>query len=201
MEIELVKIDDLRPAEYNPRKISEKQMDELKASLKKFGFVDPIICNSKGKRKNIIIGGHQMMRAWKEMGHEDVPVFYISLTEKQEMELNVRLNKSGGEFDHEKLLSFYHSDDLMEYGFEEEELSLYMDDEEFGDDFNLEEGEKDPFQNLTFKLSDTQAERIQNAIKKAKGSKAFKSMERFENENENGNALYLIISEWAEQKK
>ena len=45
MKIELIKIDKLKPARYNPRQISTKQYKDLKESITKFGLVDPIIVN------------------------------------------------------------------------------------------------------------------------------------------------------------
>jgi len=46
-----VPISELRMAEYNPRKHSKEQADQLKKSIKKFGVVDPIICNSAPEKK------------------------------------------------------------------------------------------------------------------------------------------------------
>jgi ParB-like chromosome segregation protein Spo0J len=53
-----VPINDLRAADYNPRKWDEKSTKNLTASLEVFGMVDPILANSAPKRKNIVIGGH-----------------------------------------------------------------------------------------------------------------------------------------------
>jgi ParB-like chromosome segregation protein Spo0J len=61
-----VLIKELRASEYNPRKHSEEQADQLKESIKRFGLIDPIICNSAPERKNVIIGGHFR----KEMAEE-----------------------------------------------------------------------------------------------------------------------------------
>ena len=42
---------------------------------------------------------------------------------------------------------------------------------------------------------------IKNAIADVKKTEEYKYVETFGNENSNGNALYLIISQWAEQRK
>jgi len=68
IQIVEVPINELRMAEYNPRKHSKEQSDQLKESIKRFGMVDPIICNSAPERKNIIIGGHFRLEAAKELG-------------------------------------------------------------------------------------------------------------------------------------
>ena len=62
MDIEQRKIEELKPAEYNPRQASEKQYDDLKQSIEKFGIVDPVIVN---KRNNRIVGGHFRVRVAK----------------------------------------------------------------------------------------------------------------------------------------
>jgi ParB-like chromosome segregation protein Spo0J len=49
-----VPIKDLTKADYNPRKWDEKALNDLKASIKKFGLVDPIIINSAKNRKNVV---------------------------------------------------------------------------------------------------------------------------------------------------
>jgi hypothetical protein len=72
--------------------------------------------------------------------------------------------------------------------------------DEMSDEFSLPDGDKSPFQQITFTLADTQAEDIKMALKDAKGSEGYDSAEVYGNENSNGNALYLIVSEWVEQK-
>ena len=67
-----VGIDDLIKSEYNPRKWDEKQLKELKASIKKFGIVDPAIVNSADTRKNIVIGGHMRIEAAKALGIKEM---------------------------------------------------------------------------------------------------------------------------------
>lgn len=56
IDIEKIDIHSLVPADYNPRKISDKDYKNLKNSIDEFGIVDPIIINLKD---NTIIGGHQ----------------------------------------------------------------------------------------------------------------------------------------------
>ena len=47
MKSEKIKIEDIEPAEYNPRKISKKEYKKLSKSISEFGLVDPIIINLK----------------------------------------------------------------------------------------------------------------------------------------------------------
>ena len=55
MKIKKYKIKDLIRAEYNPRKLSRIQEQDLRDSLTRFGLVDPVIVNTHPERKNIII--------------------------------------------------------------------------------------------------------------------------------------------------
>jgi hypothetical protein len=74
-------------------------------------------------------------------------------------------------------------------------------DGEMSEDFTLPSGDKEPFQQMTFTLADEQATQIKNAIADIKQTDEYKYAETMGNENSNGNALYLIIMQWAEQKK
>lgn len=122
MDIVQVNINELRPAEYNPRHWNEKAINDLTQSIKEFGLVDPIIVNSAPNRKNIIIGGHFRLKIAKDLGYKEVPVFYINIPdEKKEKELNLRLNKNLGEWDYDLLASF-DEEVLKISGFESEEL-------------------------------------------------------------------------------
>lgn len=46
----------------------------------------------------------------------------------------------------------------------------------------------------------TQAEVIKSAMELVKSLDEYKTIDTFGNENSNGNALYLIVKQWAEQK-
>jgi hypothetical protein len=54
---------------------------------------------------------------------------------------------------------------------------------------------------MTFTLADEQAEVIQQAIADIKQTEEYKYAETMGNDNSNGNALYLIVMQWAGQKK
>ena len=46
-------------SKYNPRELTKDQHQDLKYSITRFGFVDPLIVNTNEERKNILVGGHQ----------------------------------------------------------------------------------------------------------------------------------------------
>ena len=122
MEIHQKTIDSLIFAEYNPRQLTEDQYKQLKDSITRFGMVDPIIVNTHKDRLNIIVGGHQRVKVAKKMGIEDVPCVFVNLNYDKERELNVRLNKNTGGWDYDILADMFDMDELIDWGFKEEEL-------------------------------------------------------------------------------
>ena len=116
------KIDQLIEAEYNPRQLTKDQYQNIKDSIQRFGIVDPIIINKNKDRKNIIIGGHQRVKIAKRLNMKEVPCLEIDLPYEKERELNVRLNKNNGEFDFDLLSDHFDLDELIDWGFKENEL-------------------------------------------------------------------------------
>jgi ParB-like chromosome segregation protein Spo0J len=121
---------DLIPADYNPRQISEKDFEQLKTSLKNFDCVEPIIINTHEGRENIVVGGHQRLKALIALGYKEVPCVEVDLPLEKEMELNIRLNRNTGEFDYDMLANNFEMEDLIEYGFEENQLFINEEQEE-----------------------------------------------------------------------
>jgi ParB family chromosome partitioning protein len=74
MTIEIVDIAEIRPADYNPRKINAEQFENLKQSLLQVGFVIPVLVN---RANGVIIAGHQRTKAAKAIGIERVPAIKI----------------------------------------------------------------------------------------------------------------------------
>jgi len=122
MQIIEKEIDDLIPAEYNPRELTVKQHKNIKESIHKFGVVDPIIVNVNKERMNVVIGGHQRLAICKELGHHYVPCIELDLSIDQEKELNIRLNKNVGQWNIEDLANNFDVKDLKEWGFDSKEL-------------------------------------------------------------------------------
>ena len=124
MEIVNVDVSQLNPAEYNPRNLTDEQKANISKSLSEFGFVNPLVVNSNPDRKNILVGGHQRLKVAIELGYTEVPVVYVNLTEDQERELNIRLNRNTGEWDLESLSEHFTKTELGDWGFDQEELSV-----------------------------------------------------------------------------
>jgi ParB family chromosome partitioning protein len=77
----------VRPADYNPRFLSEEAFERLQASLKRFGVVKPVILNANGT----IIAGHQRTRALTAIGVTRVPAMQLPVTIKSVEEIRFNL--------------------------------------------------------------------------------------------------------------
>ncbi|MCC7005001.1 DNA modification methylase [Candidatus Nomurabacteria bacterium] len=137
LKIEYVSINSLVANEKNPRKWNDEQKKNLTESIKRFGNVDPIIVNAHPDRKNIVIGGHFRLEACKELGYQNMPVVFVSLTKEKELELNLRLNKNQGEFDLDLLAEFDESL-LGDIGFTSEEIDEIFPTEVSEEQFDLQ---------------------------------------------------------------
>ena len=127
MIIETKKLSELKPAPYNPRKSNEKQEAHLKASLEKFGVVEPIIFN---KQTGYIVGGHFRVRELKKLGYKEIDCVIVDLNEHDEKELNIRLNANTGEWDWDSLANEWEAEELTDWGLDVPEFET---DEEFTD--------------------------------------------------------------------
>jgi hypothetical protein len=80
--------------------------------------------------------------------------------------------------------------ELVEWGLDIPEFGVELNADDYGEKFALPDGDKAPFQQMTFTLADKQAEQIKNAIADIKLTEEYKYCETMGNENSNGNALY-----------
>ena len=194
VKLELIK---LNP--NNPRLIKDDKFKKLVQSIVDFPQmleIRPIVVNAD----MIILGGNMRYKACKEAGIKEIPVIIAdNLTEEQQKEFLIKDNTSGGEWDWEVLANEWDSEQLEAWGLDL--VGFDLDSDDLGTDFSLPEGDKAPFQQMTFTLADEQAEQIKNAIADIKATEEYKYAETMGNENSNGNALYLIIMQWAEQRK
>ena len=95
-----VPISSLKAAPYNPRKLSDTQLDSIIKSIQEFGFVENVVANKRNKN---IIGGHARILAAKKLGYKTAPVVWVDLDDANEKTLNISLNNLGGVFDNDLL--------------------------------------------------------------------------------------------------
>ena len=129
LEIDHVPIGDLRPDPFNPRRISDDELESLTRSIREFGLVDPIIARREDKT---VIGGHQRLLAARRLGLETVPVIFVDVTAEQAKLLNLALNRISGEWDQELLarmladLKETPNVDISLSGFDEDEVAKLL---------------------------------------------------------------------------
>jgi len=98
-----MRLEDLNPAGYNPRKElapGDPEYESIKSSILAFGMVEPIVWN---KRTGNVVGGHQRLTVLRDLGHKTADVSVVDISEAEEKALNIALNKITGEWDDEKL--------------------------------------------------------------------------------------------------
>lgn len=102
MEFKKLKIAELIPADYNPRKKlkpGDKEYKKIKDSITEFGYVEPVIVNSD----MTIIGGHQRVTVLEDLGYDEIDCIVIDIDKTKEKALNIALNKITGEWNKELL--------------------------------------------------------------------------------------------------
>lgn len=150
MKTQVLRLDEISPAEYNPRqdlKPGDKQYEAIRHSIETYGFVEPLVVNVRDG-KNILVGGHQRYKILTAAGEQETEAVVVDLDEQQEKALNLALNKIDGEWDNAKL-----GDLLSEIG-EEDAVQIGFSHEEYED--LLREIEQEEQENATENASDGQ---------------------------------------------
>jgi hypothetical protein len=197
MDIIKVEAKEIKENSNNPRFLRDDKFKKLVKSVKEFPEmlkIRPIVVNNE----MTILGGNMRYKACLEAGLKELYIIKADkLTPEQQREFIIKDNVGFGEWDWDILGNEWNSVDLEDWGMD---TWKNMDDIDTSDEFSLPDGDKEPFQQQTYTLSDEQAEQIKNAIADIKQTEEYKYVETFGNENSNGNALYLIIMQWAEQR-
>lgn len=181
------------PYENNPR-INDNAVDAVAASIKEFGFKVPIVVD----KNNVIVSGHTRLKAAQKLGLEEVPVIVADdLTPEQIKAFRLADNKVSelANWDFNALnaeLANLSNIDMSQFNFDIEKI----DPDNYGEDFSLPDGEKNPIGQMSFVLHEEQMELIKYAI-----SIVGECSETFGNTNQHGNALYEVVKQWAEQRK
>ncbi len=130
----------LSAASYNPNKMSPKEYEALKESIREHGFVEPIVVQKIGMR---IIGGHHRVRAVKELAIEagapipKIPCTVLDIDDAAAKKLNLKLQHIHGApdprllgellidiFEHDEIK--FESEAVAKYGIEFEDASKYV---------------------------------------------------------------------------
>ena len=196
LKIEYVSKDQLKPYAKNAKLHTDDQVEQIKRSIEEFGFNDPIAVWHDDE----IIEGHGRLLAVMEMPEiETVPIIRLDdLTDEQRRAYMLVHNKltMNTDFDFELLdseLDEIVDIDMSEFGFDINDISP----DDFGDEFSLPNGDKPEICTMTFTLHQEQKSLIEYAMSLVEND----VLETFGNTNKNGNALYEVVRQWAEQRK
>jgi ParB-like chromosome segregation protein Spo0J len=133
MQVELWPIDRPKPYGKNPRKLTDKAISKVAASIKQFGFQQPIVCDAKDE----IIVGHTRLQGAQKLGLKQVPVVVATdLTPAQVKAYRIADNRVAQETSWlddilaEEFLDLEGLDfDLDQTGFDADEISRLLDDD------------------------------------------------------------------------
>lgn len=176
----------LSPAPYNPKTVSVSRLDQLKASIRKNGFVQPLVAQRESEQygPNVIIAGHQRLRALKEIAVEDgtevppLPVIVLDVDDRTAKALNLAMRDKAElseDLVGEMLADMQAESPIVEeevlvMGFDPEEFASFVDEPagEVGEDDG--KGPKASTQAPSLKLDFTKKE-VRDAVKAAVAAK------------------------------
>ena len=204
-----IKVADLQFDDKNFNKHTEFGMSLIEKSLRKNGAGRSILID----KNNRIIGGNGVVENAGQIGMEDVIVVEtdgtklvavkrtdIDLDSKQGREMALADNATAAAdlaWDVDAIAEVESELDI-----DVSEWGVILDEsEQYGDEFTLPNGNKEPFQQMTFTLADEQADVIKSALTDCKNLEEYKFVETMGNENTNGNALFFIVKQWADARK
>ncbi len=188
------KVTNLVPYARNSRTHSDEQVAQIAASINEWGFTNPILVDPDGE----IIAGHGRLLAAQRLGIDEVPTMTaVGWTEAQKRAYVIADNKLALNSDWDMELLRIELDDLSDLNFSMDLVGFSPDDLEmlnFDSDAeaempDLKDGDREPFQQMTFTMHDDQIEQVKEAMEKAKKMGPFVDTG---NENGNGNAISRI---------
>jgi DNA modification methylase len=125
LNVKYRKVEDLIPYVNNSRKHSDEQVAQISASIKEFGWTNPILIDGT----NSIIAGHGRLMAARKLKMDQVPTIEIShLTDTQRKALVIADNKLALNADWDTTLLTIELDDLLKDGFALDILGFNQDE-------------------------------------------------------------------------
>lgn len=149
------KVKDLIQYKKNPRVLSPTQLEGLKRSLKKFNVAELPCINTDG----VLVAGNQRVLALSLLGRDEelieVRIPNRKLSEKEFKDYLLTSNRSGADWDWQKLAEEFDLEELLTAGFNSLDLSNIFDDNlEVTDDEFDEEKEIEKAKDTDIKLGD-----------------------------------------------
>ena len=133
MKTQIIKLSEIKPAEYNPRvTLTEKDHEykALAASIEDNGLVLPLVVNL---RDGILISGHQRLNVLLASGETETEAVVVDIDPAQAKALCIAMNKLDGEWDNGSLADLLQElqdecADLMDTGFTSHEIDALLGD-------------------------------------------------------------------------
>lgn len=147
LNVKYRKVEDLIPYVNNSRKHSDEQVAQISASIKEFGWTNPILIDGT----NSIIAGHGRLMAARKLKMEEVPTIELDhLTDTQRKALVIADNKLALNADWDNTLLTIELDELLKdgfaldiLGFNEQEIKTIMSDINFDAGSEEDQGKLD----------------------------------------------------------
>ena len=127
LKVEYVKLDDIKPYSNNAKRHPKKQIEQIKKSIKEFGFNDPIAIDEN----NTIIEGHGRYEALKQLQYNEVQcIRLMNLTEEQKKAYILVHNKLNMETGFDDEILWNELNDILDinmddFGFNIDNIDLF----------------------------------------------------------------------------
>jgi hypothetical protein len=191
-ELRRVPADQLQPNPKNWRKHPESQANALRGVLAEVGIASAVLARETPEGGLMLIDGHLRTET---LHNAEIPVLVLDVSEEEADKILATFDPLGAmaESDADALRALLEE---VETGSQEladmltalaEDAGVFNAAEAMAPD--LADGDREPFQQMTFTLHDSQVEILKRAMEKAKAEGDFSDSP---NENSNGNALTLI---------
>lgn len=192
MELRKVPLKSILPYPNNPRK-NDGAVDAVAESIKQCEYIAPIVVDED----MVILAGHTRYKALKKLGRTEAEVIIKEgLTQEQKRKYRLLDNKTSefADWDFNVLGEELEGLDFedFDFGFDDD-----INPDDYDTDFALPDGEKSEICQMTFTFHEEQKSFIQYAMSLVEDD----IVETFGNTNKNGNALYEVVRQWAEQRK
>lgn len=197
-----IPIADLLPSQGDLKDLTEKNYKKLKSTIEKRGFSVPVYIWENEQGIKYLLDGHQRQRVLITEGWNE-PVPYLKIPAKNMQEAMARLLEITSQYatiTQEGIDEFIGKYELSEAEVYEatsfDALKIYdTAPDDYDENFELADGDKLPFKQMTFTLANEQADLIEEALDKAKNING----PTYGNENSNGNKLYWIVEQWVQK--
>jgi ParB-like chromosome segregation protein Spo0J len=136
MEIQIVKLSEIKSNPNNPRIIKDDKFRKLVKSIQEFPKmleIRPVVVNAD----MIVLGGNMRLKACKEAGLKEVPVIFAhDLTEHEQKQFIIKDNVGFGEWDWDMLANEWEPELLEDWGLDVPSIEEYQEPNDLSDTLN-----------------------------------------------------------------